>query len=134
MAANEARMEVKDWLYTLGIVLALIGSVINAVPSIRKVKRENEKTDAERQEVEDRITANVLARAEEQLKKYHDENEQLRAANAEAMKMLRAMRMLTVKLVRKMEQAGIDPELTDEEREALYDTDKLARYAKRQGK
>lgn len=98
-----------------------------------RVKLANEK------EIEDRITEAVLHRAEAQLKAYKEENDTLRNENtklrnehADAMRMMRAIRMITIKLVKRMEAAGIDPELTQEERDALYDTGKLTEFAKRQ--
>lgn len=98
-----------------------------------RVKLANEK------EIEDRITEAVLHRAEAQLKAYKEENDALRGENeklrnehADAMRMMRAIRMITIKLVKRMEAANIDPELTQEERDALYDTGKLTEFAKRQ--
>ena len=123
-------------------VVALVSTFILGILQWRSSVREHaskEKTDAasalktntEREDLEDRITERVLQRAEAELTKLKEENEKLRNENAENMRMMRAIRVLTIRLVRKIEQAGIDPDLTDEERDALYDTGKLKQYSKR---
>lgn len=124
---------------TIAILITSILAVLQAIETVKKNRTDKEtarigagKTDAERQDLEDRITERVLLRAEAEMAKLKSDNDKLRSENADLLKMMRAMRMLTVKLVRKMDAAGIDPELTDEEREALYDTGKLSNFARRQ--
>lgn len=133
---------------TIGAVIASILAIMQTVEAVKKNKADKDiarvgagKVDAERQDLEDRITERVLQRAEAELAKLKNENDKLRgendavrAENADAMRMMRAIRMITIKLVKKMEAAGIDPELTQEERDALYDTGKLTEFAKRQNK
>lgn len=109
-------------------ILGFLGGVIGTVITTRSMKGVRR---AEEKEIEQRITTAVLERAEEQLRAYREENERLKSENETYLNMIRVIRRLIVKLVEKMKSAGIDPELTDEEHAALYDTGKLAEYAKR---
>jgi uncharacterized membrane protein (DUF106 family) len=122
----------------IGGLFGLIGGIV-AILADRQLKRATVgKTDAERQDLEDRITERVLLRAEAEmakLKQANDElrteNEQLRRDNAEQLKMMRVIRVITIRLVNKMEKAGIESDLTEEERDALYDTGKLKQYSRK---
>ena len=123
-------------------VIALVSTFILGILQWRSSAREQAskekttassilKTNTEREDLEDRITERVLQRAEAEINKLREENEKLRADNADQLRMMRAIRVLTIRLVRKMEEAGIEPDLTDEEREALFDTSKLKQYSKK---
>ena len=132
-------MSVSEIVGYINILGLLFLAFLNFRNTAQAHKTEARLKLANEKEIEDRITEAVLHRAEAQLKAYKEENDTLRNENtklrnehADAMRMMRAIRMITIKLVKKMEENGIDPDLTQEERDALYDTGKLTEFAKRQ--
>lgn len=119
----------------INALIGLSGTVIGGLIVYLGGKRVNDanaaKSEKEIDDIEERITKAVLLRAEEQLAKYELENKKLHDENVEVKRTYRVLRMLVARLVYKMEQAGIDPELSDDERTALQDTDKLSRYTRK---
>lgn len=86
------------------------------------------KTVAEAEDIENRITEAVLARAEKDMAKYKAENEELRQERDVYKRMFLALRSINIKLIATMKKAGIDPELTEEEMAAIEDTGKLRKF------